>query len=139
MIIKLTLLFLWIIGCLVEGKRDANYYREKMHSTKPSKQNIHWLFMIERVIILATICWINSIFFTTLNSIVFTFSLVLMFSFLHNGMYFATRNKIDKGTYPKKWFSNSNTSTARIELTIIPRAVMFLTGIIGIIASLQIK
>lgn len=139
MIIKLILLFLWIIACATEGKRDAHYYHTKMYSRMPDKQNIHWVFTLERGVILGLICWVNSMIFTTLNSIVFTFSLALIFSFLHNGMYFTARNKLEKNTYPKKWFSNSNTSTSRIELTVVPRTVMFVIGIIGIIASLQLK
>lgn len=137
MIIKFTLLFGWILCSLLEGCRDSFFYHYRMNSTKPDKYNIHWLFTLERGILLSAICFINSIYFSTVNTIIFTSSLILIFSFFHNGMYFTVRHLLDKTLYPKKWFDNSTSSTATIELSAVARAIMMAIGLIGIISTFQ--
>ena len=139
MIIKSILLLGWILSAWAEGWRDGFFYDHRMNSTKPDKHNIHWLFTLERAIILSTICYVHSLHFSTLNTIVFTTGLIFLFSFFHNGTYYSVRNWLDKKIYPKKWFDSSTTSTSRIELGAIPRTVMMIVGAIGIMASFQIK
>lgn len=139
MIIKFILLLGWILCSCLEGCRDAFFYFYKMYSTKSDKHNMHWLFTLERAIILSAACYINSLYFTTLNTIVFTTSLIFMFSFFHNGTYYSVRHWLDKMLYPKRWFDSSTTSTSRIELGVIPRTVMMIIGAIGVMASFQIK
>ena len=57
-----------------------------------------------------------------------------MFTFLHDGMYYAQRNNLNKETYPKRWFDYSTTSTAKLDKFLNPtnRIIMFIVGIGGL-------
>lgn len=135
--IKVVLFFGWIIVSITEATRDAFFYHNRVSATSPDTHNIHWLFTLERAIVLSALCYINSVYFTTLNTIVFTSSLVLIFSFFHNGMYFTIRNYLNKAIYPKKWLDHSTTSTDKIELSVISRTVMMVVGMVGIISTFE--
>lgn len=136
MIIKIVLLVLWIIVALLEGVRDGFFYHYLMNSAKTDKYNMHWLFTFERSVIMVLIVWIYLRSFSVLDTGVFVFSLILIFSFIHNGQYYWTRNFLDNNIYPKKWFASSTTSEAMLEFSVVPRAFLAFVGIIGIITSL---
>lgn len=135
MIIKIGLLILWIIVALLEGTRDGFFYAYRMNSAKQDKYNMHWLFTFQRLVIMILIAWIYSRSFSLLDTGVFVFSLILLFSFFHNGQYYWTRNFLDKSIYPKKWFSNSTTSESMLEFSVVARVFLAFVGIIGIITS----
>lgn len=135
MAIKIVLLTLWIIICLLEGRRDAFFYFNKMNSTKSDNHNIHWIFTSERGVILILIGVVNFVLSSFFNTCILIFSLSFIFSFVHNGMYYKTRNELDKKTYPKKWWDTSINSTSVIEFNPIVRTFLFIVGIIGIIAT----
>lgn len=136
MIIKIALLVLWIIVALLEGTRDGFFYHYRMNSAKTDKYNMHWLFTFERSVIMILIAWIYSKSFSSLDTGVFMFSLILMFSFVHNGQYYWTRNFLDKNIYPKKWFASSTTSESMLEFSVVARVFLAFVGVIGIITSL---
>lgn len=135
MIIKLGLLALWIVTALLEGTRDGFFFAYRMQS-KPDKYNMHWLFTFERTVIMVLIAWICSRSFSGLDTGVFALSLILIFSFVHNGQYYWTRNFLDKNIYPKKWWSSSTSSESMLEFSLVPRVFLAFVGIIGIITSL---
>lgn len=137
--IELFLLQTWILVCLLEGKRDAFFYHNRKYSIKPDNKNIHWLFSVQRFIILSLIFCMYYILNSALSTGVFIFSLILIFSWIHNGVYYFTRHKLDNSVYPKGWFDTSTTSEAKLEFNFISRTFMFITGIIGIVASYTIK
>lgn len=135
MILEIILTICWIISALVEGKRDANFYHNKMTSTNPDKQNIHWLFTVERFIIWALIIKIYSLHESILSTGIFSLSLVLIFSFFHNGMYYKIRHKLDNNVYSKGWWSSSTTSEAFIELDLRARIFLVVVGFWGIVTA----
>lgn len=135
MIVKIILLVLWIIVALLEGTRDGFFFAYRMQS-KPDRFNMHWLFTSERTIVLVLIAWIYSRTYSFLDTGVFTFSLILLFSFLHNGMYYKIRHMLDKNIYPKGWWDSSTTSESMIEFSIVSRTFLAIVGSVGIITSL---
>ncbi len=52
----------------------------------------------------------------------------LAYSFLHNGAYYETRQRIDVPAY--NYFSNSSTSTAVLEMPLYVRLPLFIIGVI---------
>lgn len=139
MVIKIVLLILWIIASLCEGKRDGFFYNYRTNSTNTDNHNLHWLFVLERFLILSMICWIHILSNSTLNTGVFVFSLILIFSWFHNGQYYRTRNMLDKKIYPKGWWDTSTTSESVLEFNATSRTFMVMVGIVGIMASFTFK
>lgn len=135
MIVKIILLTIWIIVSLVEGKRDAHYFHDRNLSTSPDKQNIHWLFALERLVILSLISWVCFINYSVINSSVFIAGLVLVFSFFHNGIYYVVRHKLDNSVYKDGWWSSSKTSTAFFEFNELCRSILFMIGLALILYS----
>lgn len=113
------ILFLWIVYCIFEGAREALYW-----NTYPTYDfNVHWMFMVTRAIFLfvaSGLVWQVLV------------SFILMFSFIHNGAYYTTRNILNKDLYKKKWFDQSTTSTAFLTKFNGPisRSIQFVLGFI---------
>ena len=139
MIIKLSLLILWMSTALLEGTRDGFFYYARNTSANPDNKNIHWIFALERLVIISLIGWIHILSYSILNTGVFVISLILIFSWFHNGIYYKTRNYLDKNVYPKGWFDSSTTSESMLEFSVAGRMFMAITGFIGIIASFTFK
>lgn len=133
-IIKVVLVFLWIVTASLEGCRDGFLYHYRTNSVKKDSHNIHWLFTFERSVVMSLICWINAMYGSMLNTGVLALSLIMIFSFIHNGIYYKTRNYLDKNVYPKGWWDSSQGSESMIELTTIPRTFMAFVGFIGILS-----
>lgn len=149
--ILIILSLTWIFFSALEGKRDASFYHANMTSSNPVKENIHWVFSVTRGIVWSLIIIItlyeypNQITFSDLwdllpslpiLSTVFAVSLTLIFSFVHNGMYYFTRNRIDSNIYPKGFWDASVSSTATIELSAKTRTIMAVIGGLGVITTL---
>lgn len=121
------------------GKQDAHLYHDRMTSTNPDKENIHYLFAIDRFVLLVLVSWVHLISHSALNTGVFAFSLMLLYSFFHNSAYYETRNSLDNKVYPKGWLDSSTTSESFLEFNLISRVVMALVGVVGIVASITFK
>ena len=119
MIIVITIL--WIAYSLLEGFREAHYY-----DTHPNHKNIHWVYFIQRGVVLAGA--FGSLTIPYIESGLVCFSLVLIFSFFHNGAYYQTRHYLNKSVYPKGFFSNSDTSQAVFEFSFWWRTSMAIFG-----------
>lgn len=139
MIIKAVLLVVWILVARTEGARDGHFFHDRNTSSNPDKENMHWLFALERFIILSLICWIHVLVNSIFNTGIFALSLALMFSYFHNGEYYRTRNSLDKNVYPKGWFDSSTTSESIVELNVGARTFLAIVGFIGAMASFILK
>lgn len=136
MVGEMLLLAIWLLAALVEGGRDAFLYHYRTNSVSQDKRNIHWLFVIERAIIFCLIMWAYGDGHSILDEGVFGLSLAMMFSLIHNGVYYQVRHHLDKNVYPKGFWSSSVTSQATLEFNLVTRIFLFATGIIGIMATL---
>lgn len=138
----ITLLIVWIGYAITEGHQEGYFYYYRNIASPSKKQNLHWMPFLERGIVLAMIAYCNytedGTLFPMLKDGVFVFSLILIFSFYHNGMYYATRHKLDPKIYPNKWWSTSTTSEANLEFNCTSRVVMSLIGMLGVVASLSL-
>lgn len=135
MILDLLLLVCWIIYCLTQARRDANFFHYKNLSPNPDKSNLHWLFAVERFVVLSLIFIIYYDGHSVINTTLFILGLALIFSFIHNGKYYTERNRLDSSIYKERWWADSLTSTARLEFNIHTRTILFAIGIVSIMAS----
>lgn len=138
--IKIILLTTWIVYALLEGKRDGYYYCYRNTSNQLKGENIHWIYFTDRFILMSLITWVHSWEYPILNTGIFALSLILLFSFFHNGKYYRTRKKLSHGEiYPKGWWDMSISSEALLNLTPVSRTWLAVTGLIGIIATCGLK
>ena len=124
----MVVLFLQLCAyACISGWKDAVLWSKK--GSDAYDWNEHWIFGIERACIgsiALTVPFMAD--FTLADSGVIILVFLLCFSFLHNGVYYWQRNKIDVKEY--YWFSNSKTSTAWYNANSTLRTVFFVVGVI---------
>lgn len=112
----------WCIYCLLEGMRDGWMYNLR-DASRFNNFDEHIIFTVQRGLVLLVLAyiWLPIL-------VVGPFA----FSFLHNGMYYWSRNALDDRIYKKKWFAQSNTSTAKTTVLFTPaaRTIFFVVSII---------
>ncbi len=115
---------IWIVFAMLVSKLEAFYYTHEINSGFKDNFNEHGLFTFIRACVILPL-WI-------LTSWKVALCLVIIFPFFHDGNYYRMRNKIVPGTYPRKWFSQSTTSTAWSTkfFTPVVRAVLACIGLI---------
>lgn len=121
----------WILYSMLEGMREGFYWHFKSNTTKDCQLEIHPIFSLQRGIVLILIV---CILFASIGwySIISVLSMMLIFSFFHNGTYYTTRNKLDKRIYLLGWRDQSDTSTARMTkiMTYRNRTILMILGIV---------
>ena len=128
MIALLLYTLAWVLYSVVEGVREAYYFD---NFPRPTKFNIHIIFMIQRTIVLAVFC---DVFHW-----VFALVYALMFPFFHDGAYYITRNILNKAVYQKGfWDEPSKSSTATFDFKLWERTVMLVSGIILIFVIIKL-
>ena len=123
--ITILVYIMWVLYATLEGSQDAFMYNVK-DIMKSNNMNEHYIFTAGRTIVLVLACMLDP-WMILLGP--------LSFSFFHNGSYYFTRNWLDDRIYPKGWFDQSFTSTAKTTTIFTPvnRTVLFLISIIIIL------
>lgn len=126
----------WIVYAVLEGVRDGYFYHYRNTSTSIMTENIHFIYLIQRALFWMSIIIIHGTLYNIIDTIAYAFSLAFMFSFLHNNVYYETRNRLSPGVYPKGWRSISTTSEAKMEFTFTQRTALMLFGIALLIITM---
>jgi hypothetical protein len=105
----------------ISGIKDAILWSRK--GSESFRWNEHLVFVAERVAV-ATLVFSDGTIYQKLMTVACWLG---CFSFLHNGFYYEARNRIDMAIY--HWSYESTTSTARIELSMANRTILFLVSI----------
>lgn len=120
---------LYLIYAMIEAWEEAGYYhyRVKSGGTFYDKYEHTWFTLKRSIMAFFMVLAIGDkiIGFETL------ISLIMMFSFVHNGFYFYSRNQLNPEIYKKGWKDDSLTSTAKIELNYQVRLVLFWLGLMN--------
>ena len=117
--------FIWVAFTLLTATFEARYYNYT--SMVDVKFDAHPLLTCMRLSVLIPLLiiagWQSGLCY------------VFIFPFFHDGMYYLRRNKLNRANYPKKWFAQSVTSTAKLTkfFTPIVRTVFAILGITGLI------
>lgn len=108
-ILTISLYLIWILYNLIEGHREAHFYH--IASKEDKITELHHIFLAQRFLVFLIL---NSalIFYLDYKLILFDIAIICIQPFIHNGMYYYTRWKLDNKIYTKKWFDQSNSSTA---------------------------
>lgn len=117
-------LILGLLFASIEGVREAFYY----YVQKDVKRNIHWIYYLQRTLF--------TILFYSLTNFFILACFVLSFSFMHDGFYYVTRNKLDPSVYARKFIDSSTTSTAIMEFNFTERTIFLVLGIVFLILNL---
>lgn len=121
---------LWILYSLTEGAREGFYWYYENKSKRICDFNVNPMFHLQRVLVLILT---GGFMVHTLGwySLLTLISMILMFSFFHNGCYYYTRNKLDKNKYEKGWNDESKSIPAlSILMTYNSRVVAMCIGIL---------
>jgi hypothetical protein len=123
---------IWALYSLLEGFRESYYWYYKANSKSiDNRFEIHPVFSFQRVLVLILISYIT---YGVLGwwFLLSTISLMLIFSYLHNGFYYLNRNILDDRIYKLGWKDQSTTSTAKMTkiMTYRNRTIMFMIGVI---------
>ena len=99
---------IWIGYSLTEGIREGFYWHYENISKKVCDFDVNPVFNLQRALVLL----ISGGFMVQIlgwYSLLSLLSMVLMFSFFHNGTYYYTRNKLSGKIYEKGWKDESRT------------------------------
>ncbi len=124
--------FGWACYALLEGWREAYYFHFKGQVNGTKDEGEHTLFFIQRAFVALLCLGMYYILEASYLQIgLFWAAYALSFPFLHDGSYYAGRNKIDNSVYPLKFRDHSSTSTA-ILTKFFPWPVRLITFIISV-------
>ena len=141
--IYIILLVSWALYSLIEGYREAYYWHYKINSTDFSdtqKEDLHPIFTVQRGVVLLVLFFSLTLILNIVGATLILIANSLIFSFIHNGMMYSTRNKLTikmypndktKWIYPNTWLAMSSTSTAKLTkiMTPLTRIILFLLGV----------
>lgn len=124
----ITLFILLCIYSSLVGSKEAILYAKQGAET--FKWNEHILFRFQDVIVYTILISLYLLNITMSECIFSIVSAIFAFPFFHNGFYYETARKINRPDY--RFWSNSETSTAKIEIDWTFRCIFLGFGI-GII------
>lgn len=146
MITLLLTYVIWNCFAFMDGKIDAYYWY--LHSNaeplntmriKTQTTNIHKEFTFRRLFVGMSCYLIAILIFDNWHSILFGASLVLSFSFWHNGAYYMKRNDLNQLVYIYRFFDSSNSSTAKFEFNFIQRLSLKVASLFILYLSLWLQ
>lgn len=99
---------IWITYSMMDGFREGFYWHYRNNSRRTCEFEINRIFSLQRSLVILLIA---GFLVHTLGwySLISTVSMVMLFSYFHNGTYYLTRNKLDDKMYPMKWKDESKT------------------------------
>lgn len=132
MMIMLTIAnLIWILYSVFEGVREGFYWKYKSTNNKESQFEVYPIFSMQRSLVLLLI---GVLLFPSIGwfSVISVLSMLLMFSFFHNGTYYKTKNKLDNGLYELGWMDHSPTTKTKITklMTYRNRTILMIIGVL---------
>ena len=109
--IMITLLLtnlIWIAYSMIDGFREGFYWHYRNNSRRTCEFEINRIFSLQRSLVILLIA---GFLVHTLGwfSLISTISMIMLFSYFHNGTYYLTRNKLGDKMYPMRWKDESRT------------------------------
>lgn len=121
-----TLLF-YVTVSVAEGY----YFHVKSKVRLVGNKYQHWLLTAIRLPIWILLHLITGSLFITIGT-------MMMFPFIHDGIYYYTRNKLNPFSYPDKFWANPDAkkSNAVMDFTLTQRSLLAVAGAISIVIGL---
>lgn len=139
-------LFIWSIYAKIEGETEAYLYHYWTRSNIFTAKDLHPLWFFKRICVAVglnlPLLFIHPTLLGMMCFLLSLFSYGLVFSLIHNGFYYITRNDLDFQLYRERFKADSISSTAKMEFDYKTRLTFFMIGsilltIIGIICLNQ--
>jgi len=124
----------WVILSMALGWYEAKmFHSDSLRSAKfktKYKFDIHIWFNFLR-----SIPWIASVLYIyytydIVESVYLGLQILFIFPFLHDGMYYTVRNKLNKYIYKKKWFDRSSSTSAIFSFNWYTRTLLFVIAML---------
>ena len=122
----ITVLFFYVTKSVAEGF----YFHAKAKSKTSYEKYQHWVLTAIRIPV-----WI---LFWMYTNWILTLGMILIFPFLHDGIYYYTRNKLNPFVYTEGFWDDPNpkSSNAVMDFTLLQRTLLAAVGIIVILIGL---
>lgn len=122
----LYIYLLFVIYSSLAGSVEAILYGKKGAET--FSWNEHAIYVFARTMVLFSILFAGRLVpLSNIDCFIYAIICTLSFSFFHNGVYFETARRINRPDY--RFWSNSKTSTAKIEMTWAIRLSMLFVSV----------
>ena len=130
---NLIILAFIIAFSAMEGWREGIYWHVKIGSRYydwfPEVEE-HRIFVGLRAVVVlmgSSLLFFNMAWYLVLASMI---GYALVFSFMHNGIMYLTRNNLDSNNYPKRFWAQSTSSVAKTTkfMTPVSRTIQFVIG-----------
>jgi hypothetical protein len=134
--IVLTIYIIWILFAVASGWYEGFYWHmvSKGQIIKTGREHFIWT-VFRGIIATPLVCWLFVEY--SYSGLIGIISLMCMFPFFHDGMYYTRRNLLDSRVYPLRWKDTSTTSTAKTP-TLDYRMRLVLTTIFLFISTVLI-
>ena len=126
---KTTSLIISLVFTYFTSVFEGYFYTHKAASNFKDKTNLHPLFVVIR-----SCLWLSLWLISDINTVL---TCIFIFPFLHDGIYYTTREMLVHGIYKKKFFDQSTTSTAFSTRFFTPlvRTILAIVGILYFIIT----
>jgi hypothetical protein len=111
---------LWILFAASCGVMEAFFFHGYIRNVRPM-MDIHKVLTIHRVVVFMCI-------FRGFDALVLLIPAVITFPFIHDGIYYMTRNILNPVVYRKSFFDQSRDTSAKFSYSFFYRALLFVTG-----------
>lgn len=99
---------IWIAYSMIDGFREGFYWHYRNNSRRTCEFEINRIFSLQRSLVILLISGFL-VHILGWYSLISTISMIMLFSYFHNGTYYLTRNKLDDKMYPMRWKDESKT------------------------------
>lgn len=120
---------IWILYSMTEGVREGYFAHFDNLRRRKCGWDINKLFKFQRLIVLISLTSIAFWIFGAISVLYISVGLFFMFSFLHNGSYHCTRNKLDSENYKLGFKDGSTPKLFSTFRTWRERILLFLIGV----------
>lgn len=133
-IIIILLYLSWIIYSSTTGIIEGYLYhfRDSNNVNYRHGKGLHIIFTTSRIFAAIGLVMCIRLISSTLNTFGFILSIITIFPFIHDGMYYKTRKYID-GKFDKGWADYSNYSDAYIHLRYKERLILAIISVLTLI------
>lgn len=124
----------WLIIAALFGIAEGYYFYHlnQAYDKRGRKHDHAFLTLIRALIALPLIICLFIQFWFVATTLMLLF-MICAFPYIHDGMYYATRNQLHKGTYPDGWRTSTD-GRAVFDIDYSTRVVMFFAAMLFLIA-----
>ena len=120
-------LLIWGLTSMTFGILEAILFHNVKGINKGFKDrygfDIHALFVVIRLAVLIPLA------ISVEETFIFVLVAVFIFPFIHDGFYYQFRHWLNNKSYPKGFLDYTNTSSAKISLSLAWRIIFFIFGL----------